>query len=63
MPVMYSGERCFLWFMLNVAMFNRLEYIRKSDCAENVCARYDCKAGFWGVEGGPCLGILPVSDA
>lgn len=20
---------------------------------------YDCKAGFWGVEGGPCLGILP----
>lgn len=23
--------------------------------------RYDCKAGFWGVEGGPCLGILPVS--
>lgn len=23
--------------------------------------RYDFRAGFWGVLGGPCLGIIPVS--
>ena len=24
--------------------------------------RYDYRAGFWGVMGGPCLGIIPVSS-
>lgn len=24
--------------------------------------RYDFRAGFWGVIGGPCLGIIPVSS-
>ena len=26
-----------------------------------VLNRYDFRGGFWGVMGGPCLGIIPVS--
>jgi len=34
------------------------DFATNSDFALN---RYDFKGGFWGVMGGPCLGIIPVS--
>jgi len=27
---------------------------------ESAFSRYDVRAGFWGVTGQPCLGIIPV---